>query len=93
MSTYQNNSNLMHNLHTLFHYSDIILGGSIAWVLAILGISIPKMTMLVVIASAFNIVNFIPWLQAIVLMLGGLVSILTLYKLALEFKWIGKKKK
>lgn len=79
-------------LHFFNHHSNIVLGGITSWCLSILAGSLPQMSMLTVVLYVFNIADYLPYLQAGVYVLAMLVSILTLYKLAIELGWIVKKK-
>ena len=79
-------------IHLLTHHGEVIAGGLLTWFLAALGSHIPYIPMLNVLLTIFNITSLLPWLQAGVYVLAMLVSLLTLYKLLVELKWIKKKK-
>lgn len=78
----------------LYHNAAHVISGVFIWITTFLAFKLPTLPLLLFTLTSlnFNIVNFIPWLQGVVLCLGGLVSLLTLYKLAIDVKWLKKKK-
>jgi len=78
-------------IHFFVNHTEIILGSIFSWCLSFLAASLPHITMLNIFLTVFNISDYLPFLQAGVYILAMLVSILTLYKLAIELGWIKKK--
>ena len=82
----------MNIIHTIMHDPQVILGGLLAWVLSAIATYLPNFKMLIIFLHVFNIKDALPWMQAIVFILAGAVSVLTIIKLVIDLGWYKKKK-
>ena len=75
---------LSHNIH---YIAESVVG----WFLTYLTFKIPSIGLIAITLTILNISHVVPWIQLVAGGLAILVSLVTLYKLAIELKWIKRK--